>query len=623
MRSPGHVLTLSTCVLILSSALAAAVPAGEVSLRVAPGGSDQGSGQAGAPLATPAAALARAAQIAHASPDVQVRVVLQGGRYYLAEPLVIGPRHVPAGGRLVFRSAEGQQAVISGGQPITGWSVHADGSWSVRIPEAADGRWSFRELFVNGQRRPRARHPNAGFLRVDEALADKRSGFTFSPGDLPGSWSSGGELVFLHDWSTSRIPVAEVEHPARRLTVRYPIGNQAEHYRIDGFEPHPRYFVEGHPALLDAPGEWLLDAAGLLTYRPLPGEQPETAEVFAPRAAGLLVVSGDDAAPIRHVHFDRLHWEHCAWPLPEQGFAGSQATAHELRAPGAAGGPRGFVPAALRFERAADCSFTRGRIAHLGTSGIQFGSQTRRCRLEDTVIEDVAGNGVNLGEDTRRNVAGGAWWQAAPDQAATGHLVEHNRIEHCGQQFLGAVAVWVGLARDMTISRNEIAHHPYTGVSVGWMWNPSPTPAGGHLVSQNRIHHVMLVLSDGGGIYTLGRQPGTRLVENVIHDVPPNAGRAESNGMFLDEGSDQLEIAGNTIFAVACSPLRFHRAEQVTVRNNALVLSSEKSPAIAYNRTDPQTIRQHGNRVLLPGDFDAAGIVPPVAGPRPGNAAGP
>jgi hypothetical protein len=55
------------------------------------------------------------------------------------------------------------------------------------------------------------------------------------------------------------------------------------------------------------------------------------------------------------------------------------------------------------------------------------------------------------------------------------------------------------------------------------------------------------VLSDGGGIYTLGCQPGTQLRGNLIHDVPLNAGRAESNGMFLDEGSDGITIQGNAI----------------------------------------------------------------------------
>jgi hypothetical protein len=113
------------------------------------------------------------------------------------------------------------------------------------------------------------------------------------------------------------------------------------------------------------------------------------------------------------------------------------------------------------------------------------------------------------------------------------------------------------LARDTRIANNEIANHPYTGVSVGWMWNPTATPAGGNIVSQNHIHHVMQVLSDGGGIYTLGRQPGTRLVENVIHDVPLNVGRAEPNGMFLDEGSDQIEIVGNVIYGTDRSPLRY------------------------------------------------------------------
>lgn len=587
----------------------------EVDLHVAPGGSDEAAGGAAAPLATPRAALDRMPELARQSPHAVVRVLLRAGTYRIDRPLVIERKHVPSRGSLTF-TAEGGRAVLSGGQAITGWQVGDDGSWSATIPDAVNGKWKFRELLVNGRRRGRARHPNAGYLRIDKAFDDKRSGFTFQAGDLPKNWTGGGELVFLHDWSTSRVPVRQVEHDSGRLTAAFPIGNRADHYKIDHFEPHPRYYIENHAAFLDAPGEWLLGDDGVLTYRPRADEKPESTEVVAPRAEALLIVSGDDEGPVRNVHFQGIHFEHCAWQLPEQGFAASQATAYEQRGEQRHGGGRNFVPAAIQFENAGNCSISRARISHLGTSGVQFGSRTRNCRLEDCVLDDISGNGVNLGEDSRRTVSGRPWWQATPEQAAAGSIVRHNRIERCGQQFYGAVAVWVGLGREMQITHNEISHHPYTGVSLGWMWNPTPTPAGENLVANNHIHHVMQVLSDGGGIYTLGRQPGTKLIGNVIHDVPLNAGRAESNGMFLDQGSDQIEISGNTIYGVERSPLRFHQALQMTVRDNTLVLPNSETPAVRYNRTEPETIRLIGNRIAPSHEFDASQVALPVVGPR-------
>jgi hypothetical protein len=102
----------------------------------------------------------------------------------------------------------------------------------------------------------------------------------------------------------------------------------------------------------------------------------------------------------------------------------------------------------------------------------------------------------------------------------------------------------------------------------------------------------------------------------VIHDVPRNAGRAESNGMFLDEGSDQIEIAHNTIYGVDRSPLRFHRAFHLTVEDNTLVVPTADTPPLAYNNTDPQTIVQIRNRVLPPEDFDPATTTIPATDPR-------
>jgi hypothetical protein len=320
-------------------------------LHVATSGSDQANGEETSPLATPHGAIDRLPAIAAAQPNAQVHVLLRTGVYNIDRPLVIERKHVPAHGNLTFVAADENRVSISGGRKIVGWQVANDGTWSTAVPKAANGRWRFRELFVDGQRRSRARHPNAGFLRVDQAFDDKRSGFTFNQGDLPETWTGDGELVFLHDWSTSRIAVRSVEHDTRRLTAAFPIGNRADHYKIDHFEPHPRYYVEDHRAFLDAPGEWLLKDDVLL-YRPLADEEPEATVTIAPLAEALVSVTGDDEGPVRGVHFRGIVFEHCAWPLPPRGFAASQATAYERRGEEPRADGRNFIPAALNFERA-------------------------------------------------------------------------------------------------------------------------------------------------------------------------------------------------------------------------------------------------------------------------------
>ena len=110
--------------------------------------------------------------------------------------------------------------------------------------------------------------------------------------------------------------------------------------------------------------------------------------------------------------------------------------------------------------------------------------------------------------------------------------MENCTIERCGQTFFGAVGVWVGMSVDTTLRNNEIRNLPYTGVSVGWCWDARPTICRGHQIRDNNIHHVMQTLSDGGGIYTLGRQPGTVLAGNVIHDIQINSGRAKATAFL-------------------------------------------------------------------------------------------
>lgn len=174
---------------------------------------------------------------------------------------------------------------------------------------------------------------------------------------------------------------------------------------------------------------------------------------------------------------------------------------------------------------------------------------------------------------------------------------------------------WV--LREHDRAHNELCNLPYTGVSVGWQWDDAPTPCKGHDVRQNHIHHIMNELSDGGGIYMLGRQPGTRVTQNLIHDVPVNAGRAESNGVFLDQGSTEIILQENTIYCIARSPIRFHMTGSNTLVRNQLV-AAPGIPTFSYLAADPAAMVMQDNEEISDANWQPPADDPAVktAGPR-------
>ena len=240
-----------------------------------------------------------------------VDVKLREGRYHVVEPLVFEPVD---SGPIRYTSFEGERAVIDGGCRITGWqeaTVGGVAAWVADLPDVAEGRWDFRQLFVNGERRNRPRLPREGFLRIADVPESSKSAPLFSegrvfrsaPGDIrPWKNLTDVEVVVLHYWIEERSTIRAFDEATDTVTCER-LFRMALKDEKDGWA---KYYVENVFEELREPGDWYLDRPeGKLYYVPMPGETPESAEVYAPVAHQLLVLKGDPDAG-RHVEFSPL-----------------------------------------------------------------------------------------------------------------------------------------------------------------------------------------------------------------------------------------------------------------------------------------------------------------------------
>ena len=374
-----------------------------------------------------------------------------------------------------------------------------------------------------------------------------------------------------------------------------------EFFNIDNWEPNPRYFLENAPEFVDMDFEWCFIPASSKIILKLPETQdPRNLEIVIPVSEGLVAMNGSETLPLKDIHFEGIIFKYSSWSIPEKGYCGIQACHMDPR-PEDDGWK--VVPAAIYGKWCYNCSFKNCTFENLGGSGIWLGTGCKKCTISKSVFFDISGNGIMIGEGQDRKVNDEKWWKNAPCQVASGNTIQNCTVSGCGIQFFGAVGIWCGLTAETLIKDCLIFDLPYSGISIGWEWSPVPTPCRENQIIGNHIHHIMKVLSDGGGIYMLGLQPGSKIMKNHIHDVELNAGKAESNGMFLDEGITDVVVAGNLIYNIAKSPLRFHKATQNLVKKNYL-FCRENTPPIRYNSTKEEYIKKIGNKVFTLGDKD-------------------
>ncbi len=542
------------------------VTARATEFHISPSGHDANPGTKDKPFAAPARAVAAVRTLVAGGLNRDVRVVLHGGTYMLEAPLVFTSADSgSADHAITYAAAPGETVVISGGRPVTGWKAAGGSKWTADLAEVKAGEWFFRQLVVNGQRAVRARWPDEDGVLHIATVGNEVRAFTFDrtlPPENLGSQDA--ELVVYENWSVSRALVATSDE--RQLATATAVG-WIGHGDMTTASPGKPAFIEHARAALDQPGEWFLDRrTGTLNYLARPGETPTQTVAVAPVLTQLVKIAGTKEKPVRNLRFEGLRFEHTDFALPAIGYSEIQA-AHFGPSTKL---PTQVQPVAVECAYAEDVQFARCRFAHLNNSGIGFGPGCRRNTVSGCVIEDIGGNGVMVGWRGTGRLQGGAegtldadW--ADPADAPAGNTIANCVIRRCGADSRGAVGVFVAFSADTRVAHNVIHDLPYTGVSVGYRWDTTPTSQTRCVIEYNHIYDAMKKLADGGGVYTLGFQPGTVLRGNLIHDVHRSAyahGGAPNNGFFVDQGSKGFLFESNVVHKTSGESVRFNQCQR-------------------------------------------------------------
>jgi len=469
-----------------------------------------------------------------------ITITVHAGTYFLPETLVLGPEDSDT----IWEAPHGEHPVVSGGRIISGWTRSSGADWTANAP----GPY-FHQLFINGRRAARTRIPRDGFFHFEgSGSPGKPLQLHFRKSDIQEKWAKQAdvELVGFMAWSDFRAHITRVDKQTHLVELGLT--------QTSANEENARYFVENIPGALHVPGEWYLDrSTQKASYIPLPGENMEQAEVIAAGLERLVLVQGkpETGELVRNVVFRGLTFEHADWNTGPQGYFDLQAA----------------IPASSAVEAvgAVDFLVERCTFAHSGGYALELGRGSQHNQVLANEFYDLGAGGVKVGEpDIRGNRA----------ERNYDNVIADNQIHDLGLVYAAGVGIWV-----LQSGRNQIIHNHvhdlyYTAISAGWTWGYEKNLSSGNLIAFNDLHSIgKNILSDMGGIYTLGVQPGTVIQNNLIHDV--SSYTYGGWGIYLDEGSSNILAEDNIVYGCKSAGFHQHYGRENILRNNIFAFNHE------------------------------------------------
>ncbi|WP_234367842.1 right-handed parallel beta-helix repeat-containing protein [Parabacteroides pacaensis] len=513
-------------------------------------------------------------------PRRNIIVFFQGGLYELEQPLLISSKEKNKNiDTLLLVGSTSGKVILSGGRRVAGWKNAGKGIYKASLAGCA----GFRQLYVEGKMAVRARTPNreneddyspynriAGFDETSQTVTIKASEATGLEN------TEGLEIVINHHWYQSRFRLESMEQQGKNILFR-PIQPARKHLfqltyakMLAAGKP---YYFENARSFLDQEKEWFWDKKeSVLYYMPPKQEKIEELEIIYPVLDRVLKIEGTAERPIENIRVENIMFGYSNWTIPTRdGIIATQG----VQGRGYSGD---LETGLIEVEFARNVRIAHCQLTGAGDNGIIFTQGVKNSQISSCHFDQISANGIVI--DTYRK------GHQTENRLCEKNLIEDNLIENVGMHYTSGMGLIVSFVAKTTIQYNEIRNCRYTGMQIGNHFGDNLSVMRDNVIRRNNIHHVMQLHDDGGAIYTLSLQPGTRIKENWMHDFGKNewADNFPVNGVFLDNSSGYIRVQDNVFTNLTnVDRIKEQCAGNATTRDNILENNNTQDKEIKDN----------------------------------------